>query len=482
MADADIVVNLNGQFGYQQVRVHPSQELGSGSYGSVVKATLDHLPCAAKILHQIFFKSDDPGIVNFAARFEQECRILRDLKHPCVVQFLSIVQDPNTKGPILLMELMKESLTTFLERTPAALPYHVQVNINHDITLALAYLHGNEILHRDLSSNNILLNSACQAKVTDFGMSKMSDANPRLTRSGLMQCPGTPAFMPPEALRPKPQYTNKLDTFSAGVLMIQTITRKFPTPTDASITRDDPSSPTGEIIVPVSEMERRKSDIDKVPATHPLLPIARNCLKDKYKERPTAAQLCQSLAGLKAAPAYGESLAGLKAAPAYGESATESQAQNTSRDKEMEELRKRLQSLEQREEQRKKPASPQQQQVGHIYSNNTDCTDCGGFDCVFFVSPAVYISQGHSHCGFQQWNVSAGQTPHSVSGTLYCRILFGVLLYLTHTILTYSCYNIMPVSAFALCSQSSESTKGWLSRLFSSRGTSNQVTLLVLSA
>ena len=345
MANADIVVNLHGQFGYQQVQVHPSQVLGSGSYGSVVKATLDHLPCAAKILHQIFFKSDDPGIVNFAARFEQECRILRDLRHPCVVQFLSIVQDPNTKGPILLMELMKESLTTFLERTPTTLPYHVQVNINHDITLALVYLHGNKIFHRDLSSNNILLNAACQAKVTDFGMSKMSDANPRMTRSGLMQCPGTLAFMPPEALRLKPQYTNKLDMFSVGVLMIQTITRKFPAPTDASITRDDPSSPTGEIIVPVSEVERRKSDIDKIPATHPLLPIARSCLKDKYKERPTAAQLCQSLAGLKAAPAYGESV-------------TESQAQTTSREREVEELRKRLQSLEQLEEQRKKPASP----------------------------------------------------------------------------------------------------------------------------
>ena len=307
MADADIVVNLHGQFGYQQVRVHPSQELGSGSYGSVVKATLGHFPCAAKILHRKFFKSDDPAIVNFVARFKQECRILRDLKHPCVVKFLSIVQDPNTKGPILLMELMKESLTTFLERTPTALSYHVQVNINHDITLALAYLHGKRILHRDLSSNNILLNAACQAKVTDFGMSKMSDANPRLTRSGLMQCPGTPAFMPPEALRPKPQYTNKLDTFSAGVLIIQTITRTFPAPTDASITREDPSSLWGEIDVPVPEMERRKSDIDKVPANHPLLPIARSCLKDKYKERPTAAQLCQSLAGLKTAPAYGES-------------------------------------------------------------------------------------------------------------------------------------------------------------------------------
>ena len=307
MADADIAIDLHGKYGFQHVQISPSQELGVGSYGSVVKATLDYLPCAAKILHRNFFNSNDPAAQDFAARFEQECRILRDLKHPCIVQFLGVVQDPSTKRLILLMELMKESLTSFLERSSMPLPYHIQVNITHDIALALAYLHGNQILHRDLSSNNILLNAACQAKVTDFGMSKMADANPSMTRSRVTQCPGTPVFMPPEALRPQPRYSDKLDTFSVGVLAIQIVTRKFPAPTASSITREDPSSPWGEIDVPVPEMERRKADINKVPATHPLLPIARNCLKDRYRERPTAAQLCQSLAGLKAAPAYGES-------------------------------------------------------------------------------------------------------------------------------------------------------------------------------
>jgi serine/threonine-protein kinase TNNI3K len=55
------------------------------------------------------------------------------------------------------MELMDDSLTHFLESSPRPIPYHIQVNICHDITLALSFLHSNGIVHRDLSSNNVLL-------------------------------------------------------------------------------------------------------------------------------------------------------------------------------------------------------------------------------------------------------------------------------------------------------------------------------------
>ena len=301
---ADIRINLHGQFGYQNVCIHTSKILGTGSYGSVVKATLDHLPCAAKILHTIFFRLGGPGAVNFVTRFNQECAILQELKHPCIVQFLGVVIDPNNSRPILLMELMEKSLTEFLEQSATPLPYHVQVNITTDIALALAFLHGNNIIHRDLSSNNVLLNAGNQAKVTDFGMSKIVEANPHMTHNKVTQCPGTPVYMPPEALRTKPRYTDKLDAFSLGVLIVQIIIRTFPAPIDAEIVLQDDSAPTGEKIILVPEVKRRKTHIDKVPATHSLLPIALHCLKDKDKQRPTASQLCQTLEQLKVELTY----------------------------------------------------------------------------------------------------------------------------------------------------------------------------------
>ena len=102
----DIYIQLYSQFGYQRERVHQSQVLGTGSYGRVVRAILDDLPFAAKILHQIIMRSNDPGAHDFAARYDQECRLLWELKHPWIVQFLGLVETLRTIQPILLMELM----------------------------------------------------------------------------------------------------------------------------------------------------------------------------------------------------------------------------------------------------------------------------------------------------------------------------------------------------------------------------------------
>ena len=303
-------IPMKGEYGYQTVFIYESEDslLGRGSYGSVFKAKLDDLPCAAKVLHKVLFNPKETVDYDFITRFQQECYILRDLKHPNIVQFLGMVHNPNSGHLILLMEMVKQSLTKFLELPPERLPFHLQVNISHDIALAVAHLHRNRILHRDLSSNNILITQGgCQAKVTDFGMAKIAESNKSMTRSRVTQCPGTLVYMPPEALYIKPRYSEKLDTFSLGVLMIQIMTKKFPTPSDAQNTIEDPRSPTGEIIVPVSEVIRREGHIREIPESNALLPVAKLCLKDKYQERPDAAQLCQTLEALKATPAHVES-------------------------------------------------------------------------------------------------------------------------------------------------------------------------------
>ena len=225
------------------------------------------------------------------------------------MQYLGVAQDGETGLPVLLMELMDDSLTHFLEQSEEPLAYHVQVNINHDIALAVAFLHLNRIVHRDLSSNNVLLIGAgSRAKVTDFGMSKLTELNPRMT--GLTKCPGTPAYMSPEALLDPPVYTEKLDCFQAGVLMIQTITRKFPDPGPAMNRVRDARYPTGWANIPVPEVERRQSHLSLIPRTHPMLHVAVDCLKDTDSERPSAQQICRYLSALKEAPQYGQSLEG----------------------------------------------------------------------------------------------------------------------------------------------------------------------------
>ena len=292
---------------YGSVQIYDKEVLGIGSYGKVCKAKCGQLPCAAKLLHDTLFQDNDPGTRNLVTKFLQECQFLSTIKHPNIVQYLGTATDPQSRRTVLLMELMDESLTRFLERLTGPLPYHSQLNICHDVALALAYLHSNGIIHRDLSSNNVLLiGEGSRAKVTDFGMSKLMDINPRMTP--LTQVPGTPAYMPPEALISPPHYSSKLDCFSHGVLALQIITRNFPNPGDASRYVADPRYPTGRVLVQFPEAERRKKDIDLIEPSHPLRSIALHCLKDRDTERPSADELCGRLASLKREPRYTHSV------------------------------------------------------------------------------------------------------------------------------------------------------------------------------
>ena len=291
------------QLCYGSVEIYIDDILGVGSYGKVCKGKCGQLPCAVKLLHDTMFQHGDPGIHSFVRRFEQECQFLSSIKHPNIVQYLGTIPHPESGRPVLLMELMNESLTKYLERSTGPLPFYTQVDICHDVALALAYLHFNAIIHRDLSGNNVLLIGAgSRAKVTDFGMSKLVDINPRMTP--LTQCPGTSAYMPPEALIKPPNYSSKLDCFSLGVLGIQIVTRKFPNPGDASMYIKDPKYPTGRALIQFPEIDRRKEDIDLISPDHPLLPITLRCIKDWDEERPSADELCEQLSSLKREARY----------------------------------------------------------------------------------------------------------------------------------------------------------------------------------
>lgn len=187
----------------EEVEIYRDKSLGMGSYGSVCKARIGELTCAAKSLHPILFCSGDTSSQDAIVHFEQECQFLCDLHHPHIIQYHGTFWDKDTGLPVLLMELMSKSLTHFLKYSAVPISYYLQLNMCHDIALALAFLHSRGVIHHDLSSNNILLSADGRAKVTDFGMSKLACTNLQFAMS-LTQCPGCPQYMPPEALKQPP--------------------------------------------------------------------------------------------------------------------------------------------------------------------------------------------------------------------------------------------------------------------------------------
>ena len=303
---------------FKTICLYKDQTLGIGSYGKVCKAKCDDLVCAAKVMHETLFDPTTSKLVQGLKRehrlpikrFERECEFLSTLRHPNIIQYLMVYIDPDTGLPALLMELMDDNLTHFLESTPQPIPYHIQVNLCHDITLALSFLHSNSIIHRDLSDNNVLMISHVRAKVTDFGMARLGDYSPQISQLTYTMCPGTDAYMPPEAVKEEPTYSEKIDCFSFGVIVLQILTREFPKPGNRrkEVEISHPGLPSGMVEVRVSEIERRQNHIGKIDPDHPLLSIALDCLKDKDTERPVAQQLCERISLLKRDPKYEESM------------------------------------------------------------------------------------------------------------------------------------------------------------------------------
>ena len=120
------------------------------------------------------------------------------LCHHNIVCFLGIYHPPGARVPDLVMERLHCSLTSLLENNPVV-PIGTKVSIIKDVALGLRYLHTRNppIIHRDLSSNNVLLSKGMEGKIGDLGTARLVD--PR-RQSRMTKALGTVDFMPPEAL------------------------------------------------------------------------------------------------------------------------------------------------------------------------------------------------------------------------------------------------------------------------------------------
>jgi serine/threonine protein kinase len=133
------------------------------------------------------------------SRFHREAEILSQLAHPHIVQIVDFGAAPAGQ-PYLVMEFLEgEDLERRLRRT-GALPLAAVAAIVRQIGWALAATHGRGIVHRDLKPANVFLldieGEPDFVKVVDFGISKTSNTDAKLTRASVLM--GTPHYMAPE--------------------------------------------------------------------------------------------------------------------------------------------------------------------------------------------------------------------------------------------------------------------------------------------
>ncbi len=195
------------------------------------------------------------------------------------------------QAPILVMEFLPTNLTSCIEQVNL-LPKDISYSMLHDVALGLCYLHSQTppIIHRDLSSNNVLLTPNMTAKISDLGVARILNLTP-LQVSRMTQTPGTPTYMPPEVMIANPKYDTSVDEFSYGIMMIHVFSGQWPEPQVGPIRTESDGK-----LIPVTEVERREIFLQTIGNDHPLMDLIQKCIQNHPNSRARASEIVEQLA------------------------------------------------------------------------------------------------------------------------------------------------------------------------------------------
>ncbi|WP_254614506.1 serine/threonine-protein kinase [Myxococcus sp. CA056] len=244
----------------------------SGVTASLYRAThVDtRAPAAVKVVRAHF-----NHVSEVLKRFKQEADTLQTLQHPHIVRVLEYGELRDGR-PWLAMEWLEgESLDRWLAlRGPFSLAE--AHTVMEELGSALAHAHGQDVLHRDLKAQNVMLLPPAEGftvKLVDFGIAKVAPAegSAGLTSAGAVL--GTPVAMAPEQILGQPVDV-RADLYALGVLLYQLLTGKLPF--------------TGESAVEIEEQHLhapppRLSESVRVPPA--LEALVRRCLAKRPDER-----------------------------------------------------------------------------------------------------------------------------------------------------------------------------------------------------
>nr|BAJ94876.1 predicted protein [Hordeum vulgare subsp. vulgare] len=207
--------------------------IAQGTYGTVYRGTYDGQQVAVKLL--------DWGEDGFATEaettalrtsFKQEVAVWHKLSHPNATKFVGAsmgttdlkipVNDNGARANlparaccVVVEYLAGGTLKQYLiKNRRRKLAYKVVVQLALDLSRGLSYLHSRKIVHRDVKTENMLLDTQRNLKIADFGVARVEAQNPK----DMTGATGTLGYMAPEVLDGKP-YNRKCDVYSFGICL-----------------------------------------------------------------------------------------------------------------------------------------------------------------------------------------------------------------------------------------------------------------------
>ncbi|KAG2649003.1 probable receptor-like protein kinase At1g80640 [Panicum virgatum] len=197
-----------------------SSVLGVGGFGCVYKANFDGGFAAA-------VKRLGSETQNCDKEFENELDLLGRIRHPNIVSLVGFCIHEENR--FIIYELMENGSLDSQLHGPShgsALTWHVRMKIALDTARGLEYLHEHcnpPIIHRDLKSSNILLDSDFNAKISDFGLAVTSGNQSK----GNIKLSGTMGYVAPEYLLDG-KLTEKSDVYAFGVVLLELLLGRKP--------------------------------------------------------------------------------------------------------------------------------------------------------------------------------------------------------------------------------------------------------------
>ncbi|KAK7368532.1 hypothetical protein VNO80_10559 [Phaseolus coccineus] len=192
----------------------PNRELGDGGFGKVYFGKLqDGRLVAVKRMYENSLKIE---------QFVNEVEILTGLHHQNLVSLYGCTPRHSRELMLVYEYVPNGTVADHLHgqrAKPGTLPWHIRMNIAIETASALVYLHASDIIHRDVKTNNILLDNHFSVKVADFGLSRLFPTHATHVSTAPQ---GTPGYVDPE-YHEYYHLTDKSDVYSFGVVLIELI-------------------------------------------------------------------------------------------------------------------------------------------------------------------------------------------------------------------------------------------------------------------
>lgn len=220
------------------------RKLGKGGMGSVYKAVVPVIDkvVAIKVLEPFEVMEDILGYDRLKDIFIFEAHTMAGLHHSSVVDVWDYGEDDEGR-PFFVMEFFCNNLGNMIaenfqvENQSRRIHPDKVISYGRQLLEGLAFLHHNEIVHRDIKPQNLLITDEDAVKICDFGMALVQGIS--FSRSDSIQT-GSPHYAAPEQSRSPNEVDGRADLYSAGVLLYRMLTGELPSMRSFSLSLINP--------------------------------------------------------------------------------------------------------------------------------------------------------------------------------------------------------------------------------------------------